>query len=458
MPHGLYPSRDGEALYVSDRGAGKVSVVDPSQRNRIVDTWTIPGGGSPDMGGVSADGRMLWLSGRNDGVVYGFDTEQRPAGGEDPGRRQPARDLRLAAAGALLARAHREHAMRRYVAAGDAPGALTRGVWWRLRAGGRVAGRASVTRSVPSRTRSPHHARLPSPFVAHTASAHVASLAPAGTRVGRQARRPGGRRPRAARRRSAGRRPVHRPGAARSTSAQRPQRRRRHRWRYPYTTWPAGARRRRAASSSAAVTPPSRTWSRRLYGRRLARRRTPPDDALRPQRRARRSHAAGDRRVRRRQNVPTAVTRPERARVRTRTRAGWCPASGTPPPRSAGTRRTCSGERCSGTSWTRVQAVDLRTGRTRVVARLPVPLGHAMAATVGGRILLMGGRVTPGPTDIAAMWWFDPRHRTVQPGRVPCRTAAQRRRGRDVAGRRGLVTRWRGPVGDRRTWCLSTLR
>ncbi len=73
MPHGIYPSRDGNRLYVSDRGAGRVSVVDPAT-NRIVDTWTIPGGGSPDMGGVSADGRMLWLSGRSDGVVYGFDT------------------------------------------------------------------------------------------------------------------------------------------------------------------------------------------------------------------------------------------------------------------------------------------------------------------------------------------------------------------------------------------------
>jgi len=73
MPHGIYPSRNGKRLYVSDRGAGRVSVVDPST-NRIVDTWTIPGGGSPDMGGVSADGRMLWLSGRNDGLVYGFDT------------------------------------------------------------------------------------------------------------------------------------------------------------------------------------------------------------------------------------------------------------------------------------------------------------------------------------------------------------------------------------------------
>jgi DNA-binding beta-propeller fold protein YncE len=72
-PHGLYPSRDGKLLYISDRGAGKISVLDFAT-NKIVDTWTIPGGGSPDMGGVSADGKVLWLSGRYDGVVYGFAT------------------------------------------------------------------------------------------------------------------------------------------------------------------------------------------------------------------------------------------------------------------------------------------------------------------------------------------------------------------------------------------------
>jgi DNA-binding beta-propeller fold protein YncE len=72
-PHGLYPSRNGKLLYISDRGAGEVSVLDFAT-NKIVDTWKIPGGGSPDMGGVSADGTRLWLSGRYDGVVYGFDT------------------------------------------------------------------------------------------------------------------------------------------------------------------------------------------------------------------------------------------------------------------------------------------------------------------------------------------------------------------------------------------------
>ncbi len=31
---------------------------------RIVATWPIPGGGSPDMRNVSVDGKTLWLSGR----------------------------------------------------------------------------------------------------------------------------------------------------------------------------------------------------------------------------------------------------------------------------------------------------------------------------------------------------------------------------------------------------------
>ena len=73
MPHGIYPSRDGRRLYVSDRGAGEVSVISIAT-NKIVDTWRVPGGGTPDMGGVSADGRVLWLSGRTSGYVYGWNT------------------------------------------------------------------------------------------------------------------------------------------------------------------------------------------------------------------------------------------------------------------------------------------------------------------------------------------------------------------------------------------------
>jgi len=70
--HGLYPSRDARYLYATNRAAGTISVIDFSTR-RIVQTWTIPGG-SPDMGGVSADGAVLWLSGRYDAVVYAIST------------------------------------------------------------------------------------------------------------------------------------------------------------------------------------------------------------------------------------------------------------------------------------------------------------------------------------------------------------------------------------------------
>ncbi|MER6943005.1 YncE family protein [Nonomuraea sp. NPDC000554] len=71
--HGLYVSRDSRLLYVSNRGEGSVSVVSFADR-KVVDRWQIPGGGSPDMGGVSADGKQLWLSGRYHGVVYVFST------------------------------------------------------------------------------------------------------------------------------------------------------------------------------------------------------------------------------------------------------------------------------------------------------------------------------------------------------------------------------------------------
>jgi YVTN family beta-propeller protein len=71
--HGLYPSRNATRLYVSNRQAGTISVISFASR-RVVATWTIPGGGSPDMGGVSASGRVLWLSGRYDASVYAINT------------------------------------------------------------------------------------------------------------------------------------------------------------------------------------------------------------------------------------------------------------------------------------------------------------------------------------------------------------------------------------------------
>ena len=72
--HGLYVSRDSKFLYVSNRREGSVSLVDLATR-KVATTWHIPGGGSPDMGGVSADGKVLWLSGRYNAVVYAIDTE-----------------------------------------------------------------------------------------------------------------------------------------------------------------------------------------------------------------------------------------------------------------------------------------------------------------------------------------------------------------------------------------------
>jgi YVTN family beta-propeller protein len=81
--HGLYPSRDGRRLYVANRGShkihaprkgdGSVTVIDFAT-GQVVARWGVPGGGSPDMGNVSADGKWLWLAARYDDVVYRFDT------------------------------------------------------------------------------------------------------------------------------------------------------------------------------------------------------------------------------------------------------------------------------------------------------------------------------------------------------------------------------------------------
>jgi len=68
--HGLYPSRDGKSLYVANRGSHKVHgprhgpggvVVIDFATDKVIARWLVPGGGSPDMGNVSADGKWLWL-------------------------------------------------------------------------------------------------------------------------------------------------------------------------------------------------------------------------------------------------------------------------------------------------------------------------------------------------------------------------------------------------------------
>jgi YVTN family beta-propeller protein len=71
--HGLYPSRDARYLYVTNRGNGSITVISFAVK-RTVATWRIAGGGSPDMGGVSPDGKVLWLSGRYNSVVYAIST------------------------------------------------------------------------------------------------------------------------------------------------------------------------------------------------------------------------------------------------------------------------------------------------------------------------------------------------------------------------------------------------
>ena len=97
--HGLYPSRDGKSLYVANRGShrihgpkkgnGGVAVIDFASE-KVVARWGVPGGGSPDMGNISADGKYLWLAARYDDVIYRFDTasgavEQIKVGAEPHG-------------------------------------------------------------------------------------------------------------------------------------------------------------------------------------------------------------------------------------------------------------------------------------------------------------------------------------------------------------------------------------
>jgi YVTN family beta-propeller protein len=84
--HGIYPSRDGKLVYVTNRGTntvggahrppGSISVIDPAKgdHGEVVDEWPIPDGGSPDMGNLTLDGSQFWVSGRYDSEVYVFDT------------------------------------------------------------------------------------------------------------------------------------------------------------------------------------------------------------------------------------------------------------------------------------------------------------------------------------------------------------------------------------------------
>jgi YVTN family beta-propeller protein len=71
--HGLLISRDARYLFVSNRDGGSVSVISTAA-DAVVHKWRIPGGGSPDMGGITPDGKVMWWGGRYNGVVYAMST------------------------------------------------------------------------------------------------------------------------------------------------------------------------------------------------------------------------------------------------------------------------------------------------------------------------------------------------------------------------------------------------
>lgn len=73
--HGLYVTRDAKTLLITNREEGSVSVM-RFKDNALIAKWLIPGGGSPDMGNISADGKFFWVSGRYDNEVYVFNIEK----------------------------------------------------------------------------------------------------------------------------------------------------------------------------------------------------------------------------------------------------------------------------------------------------------------------------------------------------------------------------------------------
>ena len=71
--HGFMVGRNGKYLYISNRFEGSISVLDMAT-NKLIHKWWIPGGGSPDMGGISPNGKVMWWSGRYNGVIYAMST------------------------------------------------------------------------------------------------------------------------------------------------------------------------------------------------------------------------------------------------------------------------------------------------------------------------------------------------------------------------------------------------
>jgi YVTN family beta-propeller protein len=69
--HGMAIARDTRALYVTNRLAGTLSVIDMGAFG-VAQNWNI--GGSPDMVQVSPDGQQIWISARNHGYVQVIDS------------------------------------------------------------------------------------------------------------------------------------------------------------------------------------------------------------------------------------------------------------------------------------------------------------------------------------------------------------------------------------------------
>lgn len=71
--HGLYVDRTSTRLFVTNRLGGSISVIDLATRT-VTTTWQLPGSTSPDMGNLSADGKIFWVSGRYHNHVYAVST------------------------------------------------------------------------------------------------------------------------------------------------------------------------------------------------------------------------------------------------------------------------------------------------------------------------------------------------------------------------------------------------
>ncbi len=95
--HGIYLSRNSTRMFVSNRMDNSVSVLDP-RTGAVLTSRPIPNS-SPDMGGVTADGGQLWLSGHYDAEVYVLSTVDGHLLARIPIAKGPHGALRAAVAG-----------------------------------------------------------------------------------------------------------------------------------------------------------------------------------------------------------------------------------------------------------------------------------------------------------------------------------------------------------------------